>query len=40
MTDTCCAAGCQNRRNKNKPEVSIYRFPSNKPRETEEREKN
>ena len=40
MTDTFYVAGCQNRRNKNKPKVSIYRFPSKKPRETEELEKN
>ena len=39
MPDTCCAVGCQNRRNKNNPEVRFYRFPSDKTKETKERRK-
>ena len=37
--DSCCAIGCQNRRCKNNPEVSFYRFPSDKTKETKERRK-
>ena len=39
MPDICCAVGCRNRRNKNNPEVSFYRFPSDKTKETKERRK-
>ena len=36
MPDTCCAVGCQNRRNKNKPEVCFHKFPSDKTKEIKE----
>ena len=39
MPDTCCAVGCQNRRNKNNPEVSFYRSPSDKTKGKKEHQK-
>ena len=36
MPDTCCVVECQNRRNKNNPEVRFYIFPSHKTKETKE----
>ena len=39
MPDSCYAVGCQNRGNKNNPEVSFYKFRSEKTKETKERRK-